>query len=191
MMNGMQELSMEAATMNQEDPASADVLAAPAPDGGDGPEQLVAILKAETDRLRQELDIARRGPQRRRLPDTRSSVTHRFMIGENKGFITVGLYDDGQPGEVFLTVAKEGSTIGGLMDTIGILTSMALQFGVPVETLARKFEFARFEPSGRTGNPDIRAAGSMVDYVFRWLGMQFSEEYRKDRAPDRVPGDSC
>ncbi len=95
--------------------------------------------------------------------------------------MTVGMFDDGRPGEVFLTMAKEGSTIGGLMDTIGILTSLALQYGVPVETLARKLEHVNFEPNGWTRDPTIRRASSVIDYVFRWLGTQFSEAYRQEK----------
>ena len=102
-------------------------------------------------------------------------------MGQHEGYITVGLYDDHRPGELFLTMAKEGSTIGGLMDTIGILTSLALQYGVPVETLARKFEHVSFEPSGWTRDPAIRRASSVIDYIFRWLGMQFSETYRQEK----------
>ena len=88
-------------------------------------------------------------PMRVRLPDTRRSVTHKFEVAQHQGYITVGFYEDGRPGEVFIKIAKHGSTISGLLDTIAVLTSMALQYGVPVETLAHKFEFTRFEPSGR------------------------------------------
>jgi ribonucleoside-diphosphate reductase alpha chain len=113
-------------------------------------------------------------PRRRRLPDTRASITHKFNVSGHEGYITVGLFDDGRPGEVFLKMAKEGSTISGLMDTIGILTSLALQYGVPIEALAAKFEHARFEPLGWTSNPKIREASSLVDYIFRWLKMEFA-----------------
>ena len=115
---------------------------------------------------------------RQRLPDTRQSITHKFSISGHEGYVTVGLYDDGRPGELFIKMAKEGSTLSGLMDTVGILTSMALQYGVPVEALARKFEYMRFEPSGWTQNGHIRHAHSVVDYIFRWLGIVFSPEYR-------------
>jgi ribonucleoside-diphosphate reductase alpha chain len=115
-----------------------------------------------------------RGPQRERLPDTRRSITHKFEIGGQEGHITVGLYDDGRPGEVFLAIGKEGSTLGGLVDCVGILTSVALQYGVPLEPLVHKFSYCRFEPSGWTRNPEIRQATSIVDYVFRWLGTQFT-----------------
>ena len=105
------------------------------------------------------------------MPATRHSITHKFAVGEQEGYLTVGLFEDGRPGEVFLTMSKEGSTIGGLMDAIGILTSLALQYGVSIETLTRKLEYTRFEPSGWTHNENIRSASSIVDYVFRWLGI--------------------
>ena len=116
-------------------------------------------------------------PIRRRLSDTRPAITHKFDIAGHEGYLTVGLFEDGQPGELFVTMAKEGSTIGGLMDTIGTLTSMSLQYGVPLETLLRKFAHQRFEPSGFTKNPEIRNASSIIDYVFRWLALQFIPGY--------------
>ncbi len=125
------------------------------------------------------------GPVRRRLADTRNSVTHKFSVGSHEGYITVGLFDDGTPGELFIVMAKEGSTIGGLMNTIGTLTSMALQYGVPLEALVEKFSHMRFEPSGWTKDPDIPVAKSVPDYIFRWLGMQFIPGYRKANAPKR------
>jgi ribonucleoside-diphosphate reductase alpha chain len=124
-------------------------------------------------------------PLRRRLPDTRSAKTHKFDVAGHEGYITVGLYDDGQPGEVFIRIAKEGSTIGGLMDTIATLVSVSLQYGVPVESLVRKFEHVRFEPSGMTRNLEIPIAKSLVDYIFRWLAMEFVPGYRAQHAPRR------
>jgi ribonucleoside-diphosphate reductase alpha chain len=124
-------------------------------------------------------------PVRRRLKDTRNSLTHKFSVGNHEGYITVGLFDDGAPGELFITMAKEGSTIGGLMDTIGTLTSMALQYGVPLQALVEKFSHMRFEPSGWTKDPDIPVAKSVPDYIFRWLGMQFIPGYREANAPKR------
>jgi len=118
-------------------------------------------------------------PLRRRLTDTRQALTHKFDIAGHEGYLTVGLFDDGQPGELFITMAKEGSTIGGLMDSIGTLTSMAFQYGVPLEALARKFAHQRFEPSGFTKNAEIRNASSITDYVFRWLALQFIPGYRE------------
>jgi ribonucleoside-diphosphate reductase alpha chain len=114
--------------------------------------------------------------RRERLPDTRNSITHKFDISGHEGYIVVGLYQDGRPGELFLTMGKEGSTLGGLLDSIGILTSVSLQYGVPLEALVRKFSHCRFEPSGWTKNPDIREATSIVDYIFRWLGAKFLTE---------------
>ena len=125
-------------------------------------------------------------PLRRRLTDTRQAVTHKFDIAGHEGYLTVGLFEDGQPGELFITMAKEGSTIGGLMDGIGTLTSMALQYGVPLEALVRKFAHQRFEPSGFTKNPDIRNASSITDYVFRWMALQFIPGYRENLAAVRT-----
>jgi ribonucleoside-diphosphate reductase alpha chain len=119
-------------------------------------------------------------PLRRRLRDTRTAVTHKFNIADHEGYLTVGLFDDGTPGELFITMAKEGSTIGGLMDSIGTLTSLAWQYGVPLEALVRKFAHQRFEPSGFTKNPEIRNATSITDYVFRWLAFQFIPGYREN-----------
>ena len=129
-------------------------------------------------------------PVRRRLPGTRHSITHKFNVGGHEGYITVGLFEDDTPGELFLTMAKEGSTVGGLMDTIGTLTSMSLQYGVPLQALIEKFTHMRFEPAGWTGNPDIPNAKSIVDYIFRWLGMHFLSGYREANAPQRDDSDS-
>ncbi len=112
-------------------------------------------------------------PRRRRLPDERKAITHRFKIGGQKGFITVGQYHDNTPGELFITMAKEGSVISGMMDAFGVSISMALQYGVPLPVLVNKFAHMRFEPSGFTNNPNIRVAKSIVDYIFRWMGMKF------------------
>ena len=106
-------------------------------------------------------------------------MTHKFNVAGHEGYITVGLYDDGRPGELFITMAKEGSTIGGLMDCFGTAISMSLQYGVPLEVLVNKFSHTRFEPMGHTTNPDIRIAKSVVDYIFRWLGMTFLPGYRE------------
>jgi ribonucleoside-diphosphate reductase alpha chain len=129
-------------------------------------------------------------PFRRRLPDTRHSITHKFSVSGHEGYLTVGLYEDGQPGELFITMAKEGSTVGGLMDVIGTCTSMALQYGVPLITLVDKFRHARFEPSGMTSNRDIPFAKSLIDYIFCWLGCQFIPGYADKNTPNRtaVPG---
>ncbi|MFH1718131.1 MAG: vitamin B12-dependent ribonucleotide reductase [Planctomycetota bacterium] len=125
-------------------------------------------------------------PFRRRLPDTRQSITHKFSVTGHEGYLTVGLYEDGQPGELFITMAKEGSTVGGLMDVIGTCTSMALQYGVPLITLVDKFRHARFEPSGMTSNRDIPFAKSLIDYIFCWLGCQFIPGYAEKNTPNRT-----
>ncbi|MHC4869843.1 MAG: adenosylcobalamin-dependent ribonucleoside-diphosphate reductase [Planctomycetota bacterium] len=125
-------------------------------------------------------------PMRRRLPDTRDSVTHKFNVAGHEGYLIVGLYENGDPGELFITMAKEGSTIGGLMDSLGTAISVALQYGVPVESLVTKFAHQRFEPMGMTTNTEIPFAKSLVDYIFRWLGMQFIEGYRERNAPVRT-----
>lgn len=112
-------------------------------------------------------------PVRKRLPDERPSITHKFSVAGHEGYITVGMYEDGRPGEVFLNMSKEGSVISGLMDTIALMTSVSLQHGVPLEFFVDKFSHIRFEPSGFTNNKDIPIAKSIIDYVFRWLGLKF------------------
>ncbi len=120
--------------------------------------------------------VAKTGrPVRRRLPDERQSITHKFRVGEQEGYMTVGLFEDGTPGELFVNVSKQGSTVMALMDTIAMLTSYALQFGVPVSVLASKLQGSRFEPSGPTGNPQIPIATSIIDYIFRWLELKFGD----------------
>jgi len=125
-------------------------------------------------------------PMRRRLSDTRRSLTHKFNVAGHEGYLTVGLYEDGQPGELFITMSKEGSTIGGLMDSLGTATSVSLQYGVPVSSLVSKFSHQRFEPAGMTENSDIPFAKSLVDYIFRWMGMQFIPGYREANSPNRA-----
>jgi len=126
-------------------------------------------------------------PTRRKLPDERASLTHKFDIAGHEGYITVGLYDDGQPGEIFLVMAKEGSTISGFADAFAQAISYALQYGVPLQVLVDKFSHARFEPSGMTRNPEIRFAKSIVDYVFRWMAAKFLSPEAKFRAGLNVP----
>ena len=122
-------------------------------------------------------------PVRRKLPDERRSVTHKFSIGGHEGYITVGMYDDGAPGEIFITMAKEGSTISGLMDAFATAVSFNLQYGVPIKFLVDKFAHVRFEPSGWTGNQQIPYAKSITDYIFRWLGAKFlGPEYANSEA---------
>jgi ribonucleoside-diphosphate reductase alpha chain len=121
-------------------------------------------------------------PLRRKLPDERHAITHKFSIAGHEGYITAGMYEDGTPGEIFLTMSKEGSTISGLMDSFATAISLALQYGVPLPTLVDKFSHARFEPAGYTNNPEIRIAKSIVDYIFRWLGSKFLH-----RVPEAQP----
>ncbi|MFQ5513323.1 MAG: vitamin B12-dependent ribonucleotide reductase [Myxococcota bacterium] len=129
-------------------------------------------------------------PLRRKLPDVREAVTHKFSIAGHDGYLTVGLYEDGQPGEVFLKMAKEGSTISGLMDTVAIMTSIALQYGVPLKALVDKFSHTRFEPSGFTQNSAIPFAKSVTDYVFRWLGLTFLSGEADAADPDAQLGEA-
>jgi ribonucleoside-diphosphate reductase alpha chain len=126
-------------------------------------------------------------PQARRnhLPDERPSTTHKFSVGSHEGYLTVGLYPDGQPGEIFVTMAKEGSTVSGLISSFAQAISIGLQYGVPLKVFCEKFSFTRFEPSGWTGNPAIPQATSVMDYIFRWLQKKFySEEAVEGSNPD-------
>jgi ribonucleoside-diphosphate reductase alpha chain len=135
-------------------------------------EKEIALLREKTNQ-----------PVRRRMTDTRTAINHKFEIAGHKGYLTVGMFENDQPGEIFIQMNKEGSTIGGLMDTVATLTSMALQYGVPLESLVKKFAYQRFEPSGFTKNPDIRNATSITDYVFRWLACHFIKGYKEATAP--------
>jgi ribonucleoside-diphosphate reductase alpha chain len=110
---------------------------------------------------------------RHKLQEERASITHKFKVGDHEGYITVGLYPNGDPGELFVKMAKEGSTVSGLMDSFALAVSLALQYGVPLKTFCEKFAHTRFEPSGWSGNPDIGYAKSIMDYIFRWLQMRF------------------
>jgi len=121
-------------------------------------------------------------PRRRKLPDERLAMTHKFSINGHEGYITVGLYEEGQPGEIFLVMAKEGSTISGLMDAFATSVSIAFQYGVPLQTLVNKFTHTRFEPSGFTNNPEIPIAKSIMDYIFRWLASKFMSREDKQAA---------
>ena len=137
-------------------------------------EKDLALLRAKADE-----------PVRRRMPETRLAINHKFEIAGHKGYLNVGLFENGEPGELFIQMNKEGSTIGGLMDTVATLTSIALQYGVPLESLVKKFAFQRFEPSGFTKNPDIRQATSITDYIFRWLACQFIRGYKEATSPHK------
>ncbi|MBN1571119.1 MAG: vitamin B12-dependent ribonucleotide reductase [Acidobacteria bacterium] len=125
------------------------------------------------DKTTRQLEAPGFKPVRRKLPSVRRAITHKFSIGGHEGYITVGMYDDGQPGEIFLVMAKEGSAISGLMDSFATAISLALQYGVPLKVLIDKFSHVRFEPSGHTGNPEVPFAKSIVDYIFRWLASKF------------------
>jgi ribonucleoside-diphosphate reductase alpha chain len=130
-------------------------------------------LNTSRDKEKAAVAVAEPGPRRRRLPDERHAITHKFDIAGHEGYITVGLFEDGQPGEIFLVMAKEGSTISGFADAFAQAISYALQYGVPLQDLVDKFSHVRFEPSGMTKNPDVRFAKSIVDYIFRWLASKF------------------
>jgi ribonucleoside-diphosphate reductase alpha chain len=110
---------------------------------------------------------------RHKLQEERMSITHKFKVGDHEGYITVGLYPNGDPGELFVKMAKEGSTVSGLMDSFALAVSLALQYGVPLKTFCEKFAHTRFEPSGWSGNPEIGYAKSIMDYIFRWMQMRF------------------
>jgi ribonucleoside-diphosphate reductase alpha chain len=132
-------------------------------------------------------------PKRRKLPDERNAITHKFDIAGHEGYITVGLFEDGTPGEIFLVMAKEGSTISGFADAFAQAISYALQYGVPLQALVDKFSHARFEPSGMTKNPEIRFAKSIVDYIFRWLATKFLSPEAQYRAGVNIeaPGENA
>lgn len=138
-------------------------------------------MKEHTTQVGKSMAVERKmlNLTRERLPDTRQALTHKFSVEGTEGYLTVGLFEDGRPGELFIKVAKEGSTLGGLCDTIGILTSLCLQHNVPLEALVRKLEYVQFPPSGFTKNPEIRTAKSLTDYIFRWLGHSFLQETPK------------
>ncbi|HJY81668.1 MAG TPA: vitamin B12-dependent ribonucleotide reductase, partial [Candidatus Binatia bacterium] len=141
-----------------------------------------ALSRVEGKAEIQPVVIAEPTPVRRRLPMERTAICHKFDIAGHEGYIHVGFYEDGTPGEIFIKMAKEGSTISGLMDTIATLTSLALQYGVPLEALVSKFSHVRFEPSGFTKNPDIPYAKSLTDYIFRFLGTRFLSTVQKQEA---------
>ena len=141
-----------------------------------GPEAVATAPKLEVGSPEQQELFAR--TRRRKLPNERDSITHKFSIGGHEGYLTVGKYEDGAPGEIFIKMAKEGSTLSGIMDAFALSVSIALQYGVPLRALVDKFANSRFEPSGYTGNPQIRYAKSIVDYIGRWLGGKFiSQDY--------------
>jgi ribonucleoside-diphosphate reductase alpha chain len=151
--------------------------------GGKGEKKAGAVAAPTGATAEKVLEKVVYRPIRRKLPDERRSLTHKFSIGGHEGYITVGMYDDGAPGEVFITMSKEGSTISGLMDAFATAISFNLQYGVPLKFLVDKFAHVRFEPSGWTGNPQVPYAKSIMDYIFRWLGAKFlGEEYAVSEA---------
>ena len=128
-------------------------------------------------------------PYRRRLADERQAVTHKFSVGGHEGYLTVGLFEDGQPGEIFITMSKEGSTLSGVMDCFATTVSLSLQYGVPLSILVKKFIHVRFEPSGVTNNKNVRFAKSVIDYIFRWMALKFlpAEQAQEFKVTD-LPG---
>jgi ribonucleoside-diphosphate reductase alpha chain len=139
-------------------------------------------LNTSKDKEKSAAQAPAEGPRRHRLPDERAAITHKFDIAGHEGYVTVGLFEDGQPGEIFLVMAKEGSTISGFADAFAQAISYALQYGVPLQDLVDKFSHVRFEPSGMTKNPDVRFAKSIVDYIFRWMAAKFLSPEAQFRA---------
>jgi ribonucleoside-diphosphate reductase alpha chain len=148
----------------------------------DGCKRVQPLATGEKKAEIQPVVVAEPTPVRRRLPMDRTAICHKFDIAGHEGYIHVGFYEDGTPGEIFIKMAKEGSTISGLMDTIATLTSLSLQYGVPLEALVSKFGHVRFEPSGFTKNPEIPYAKSLTDYIFRFLGTRFLPTEQKQEA---------
>jgi ribonucleoside-diphosphate reductase alpha chain len=133
--------------------------------------------------------LAQAPPKRRRMPRERQSITHKFSIGGHEGYITAGMYEDGSVGEIFLTdIGKEGSTLRGMMNSFATAISISLQYGVPLETLVRKFSYMRFEPEGMTSNPEIPFAKSMPDYIMRWLASRFLDVDLQEELGILTPG---
>ena len=150
-----------------------------------------SLKKDKKDEAPAVTNAAESNPFRKRMPATRQSLTHKFEVAGHEGYLTTGVYEDGSPGELFITMAKEGSTVGGIMDAFGTAISLCLQYGVPVNELCQKFAHSRFEPSGFTKNPDIPIAKSIVDYIFRWLDLTFPNgkaTFCKTTAPAPEPG---
>ena len=131
-----------------------------------------------------EAPIGEVKPRRHRLPDERASITHKFSIAGHEGYLTVGMYEDGIPGEIFIRMAKAGSVVSGLMDAFALAASLSLQYGVPLQVLVEKYSHSRFEPSGFTTNPEIPIAKSIMDYIFRWLGMKFLPKEEENEVVD-------
>ena len=138
--------------------------------------QPLSTGKADETKTPEAIPAMEARPLRRRLPDERQALTHKFSVGGHEGYITIGLYPDQTPGEIFITMSKEGSVVSGLMDAFATSISLALQYGVPLRTLVEKFMHSRFEPSGFTGNPQIPMAKSIMDYLFRYIALKFLDK---------------
>jgi ribonucleoside-diphosphate reductase alpha chain len=141
----------------------------------DGSKRTQPLNTSKEEAKAVKTDAKESRPLRRKLPDERRSITHKFDIAGHEGYITAGMYEDGQPGEIFIVMSKEGSTISGLMDSFATAISISLQYGVPLKALVDKFSHMRFEPSGFTKNPNIPIAKSIMDYIFRWLATKFMD----------------
>jgi ribonucleoside-diphosphate reductase alpha chain len=162
-------LGIKALAIYRDGSKTAQALRTDAQKGVEKPADVDALVEAAVTKA-----LAEAGPRRKRMPRERQSITHKFSIGGHEGYITAGMYDDGTVGEIFLTdIGKEGSTLRGMMNSFATAISMALQYGVPLETLVQKFSHMRFEPEGITGNPEIPFAKSMPDYIMRWLASRF------------------
>lgn len=158
---------------------SADLTSPPGPSVEEAKKQ---VQKTAGREALEQQDLFIRA-QRRKLPDERKSITHKFGIGGHEGYLIVGMYKEGNPGEIFIKMAKEGSTLSGFMDGLAVSISIGLQYGVPLDTIVDKLTNTRFEPSGFTENPNIRYSSSVLDYIARWLGGKFiSSDYLKPRA---------
>jgi ribonucleoside-diphosphate reductase alpha chain len=162
-------LGIKALAIYRDGSKTAQALRTDAQQGADAPADVDEIVQEAVSKA-----LAEVGPKRKRMPRERQSITHKFSIGGHEGYITAGMYEDGSIGEIFLTdIGKEGSTLRGMMNSFATAISIALQYGVPLETLVRKFSYMRFEPEGITGNPEIPFAKSMPDYIMRWLASRF------------------
>jgi ribonucleoside-diphosphate reductase alpha chain len=144
-------------------------------DGSKRLQPLNTSRKKDEEAPQKEELLAPPKPKRVRLPDERQAITHKFSISGHEGYLTVGLYPNGKPGEMFISMAKEGSVVSGLMDSFATSVSIMLQYGVPLKVLVNKFSHARFEPSGFTSNKEIPIAKSVMDYIFRWLDLKFGD----------------
>jgi ribonucleoside-diphosphate reductase alpha chain len=162
-------LGIKALAIYRDGSKTAQALRTDAQQGAKEPADVDAIVAAAVSKA-----LAEAGPKRKRMPVERQSITHKFSIGGHEGYITAGMYEDGSVGEIFLTdIGKEGSTLRGMMNSFATAISIALQYGVPLETLVQKFSYMRFEPEGITGNTEIPFAKSMPDYIMRWLASRF------------------